>query len=140
MTVWLVAVLLAFAPAPAPSAQKKAAPPPPVTLVGCIGGGASPGAPLTITSLDRTVMYKLSGMSMRKYIGQRVSIVGSSDQKKLKIVGGFVPSANAAAQAGALDPAKAAILAEPLSTAAKQDQQLPEFKVKSVQTLQGACE
>jgi hypothetical protein len=145
VSAWLIAAILTFAPLlqssqPSSSNQKKAGPPPPITIVGCVGGGASPGAPLTITSLDRTVMYKLAGMNMRRYIGQRVSIVGTSDSKKVKIVGGLVPSPNAAAQAGALDPAKAAIAAEPLSTAAKQDQTLPEFKVKSVQTLQGGCE
>ena len=143
MNTWLLAAVLALAPlaqSSQPSTQKKAGPPPPVTLVGCVGGGASPGAPLTITSLDHTLAYKLSGMNMRRYIGQRVSIVGTSDTRRLKIVGGLTPSPNAAAQAGALDPAQAAIAAEPLSTAAKQDQTLPEFKVKSVQTLQGGCE
>jgi hypothetical protein len=138
MLILLTAAALAAAPQqPAP---KKTAPPPPLTLTGCIGGGKAPGDPLTITSVDRTIVYRLSGMNMRRYIGQRVSIVGTSDPRRLKIVGGLTPSPNAAAQAGALDPAKAAIAAEPLSTAAKSDQQLPELRVKSVQRLEGGCQ
>lgn len=138
MIAWLVAGAIAAAAQSAPA--RKAAPPPPITVTGCVGGGKAPGDPLTLTSVDRTIVYRLTGLNMRRYIGQRVSLVGSNEVRRFRIVGGLTPSPNAAAQAGALDPAKAAIAAEPLSTAAKSNQQLPEFRVKSVQPIAGACE
>ena len=148
MRHWLAAAVgvpmltVAMAAQSGTTADKKPAPKPAptvVTLTGCVGGGKSAGAPLTLTSADGTVAYKLSGKNMRKYLGQQVTITGSNDTRRLKIVGGLVPSANAAAQAGALDPARAAVAADPLSTAAKDDQQLPEFRVKSVQTSGASC-
>jgi hypothetical protein len=121
------------------TADKKPAPKPAptvVTLTGCVGGGKSAGAPLTLTSADGTVAYK----NMRKYLGQQVTITGNNDTRRLKIVGGLVPSANVAAQAGAIDPSRAAVASDPLSTAAKDDQQLPEFRVRSVQTSGASCQ
>ena len=119
--------------------EAKPAPPSVVTLTGCVGGGKSAGDPFTLTSADGTVAYKLSGKNMRQYLGRQVTIVGNNDTRRLKIVGGLVPSANAAAQAGAMDPTRAAVAADPLSTAAKNDQQLPEFRVKAVQTSGQSC-
>jgi len=117
----------------------KPAPPSIVTLTGCVGGGKSAGDPFTLTSKDGTVAYKLSGKNMRQYLGRQVTIVGNNDTRRVKIVGGLVPSANVAAQAGAMDPTRAAVAADPLSTAAKDDQQLPEFRVKAVQTSGESC-
>lgn len=124
--------------------KKKPAPKPAtpstVTISGCVGGGKSAGDPFTLTSGDGTIAYKLSGKNMRQYLGRQVTIVGSNDTRRLKIVGGLYPSPNAAAQAGALDPGRAAVAADPLSTAAKNDQQLPEFIVKAVQTTGASCQ
>jgi len=119
--------------------QPKPAPPAIVTLTGCVGGGKSAGEPFTLTSGDGTVAYKLSGKNMRQYLGRQVTIVGNNDTRRLKIVGGLVPSANVAAQAGAMDPTRAAVASDPLSTATKNDQQLPEFRVKAVQTSGASC-
>ena len=124
------------------AAEKKPAAKPPTTVValtGCVGGGRSAGEPFTITSDDGTIAYKLSGKNMRQYLGHRVTIVGSNDTRRLKVVGGLYPSPNVAAQAGALSATKAAVAADPISTAAKTDQQLPEFRVKSVQSSGASC-
>ena len=150
MRHWLAALVgismlpVALAAQNGTTAEKKPAPkpaPPPsiVTLTGCIGGGKSAGDPFTLTSADGTVAYKLSGKNMKQYLGRQVTIVGNNDTRRLKIVGGLVPSANVAAQAGAMDPTRAAVAADPLSTAAKDDQQLPEFRVKAVQTSGASC-
>ena len=124
-------------------AEKKPAPAKPpttvVALTGCVGGGRSAGEPFTITSDDGTIAYKLSGKNMRQYLGHRVTIVGSNDTRRLKVVGGLYPSPNVAAQAGALSATKAAVASDPISTAAKTDQQLPEFRVKSVQSSGASC-
>ena len=136
----LLVVTLAAQSGTAP--EKKPAPKPAsstVTLTGCVGGGKSAGDPFTLTNGDGTIAYKLSGKNMRQYLGREVTIIGSNDTRRLKVVVGLTPSANAAAQAGAIDPAQAAVAADPLSTAAKNDQQLPEFRVRSVQTSGVSC-
>lgn len=127
------------------SAEKKKPAPKPatpttVTISGCVGGGKAAGDPFTLTSGDGTIAYKLSGKNMRQYLGRQVTIVGSNDTRRLKIVGGLYPSPNAAAQAGAISPGQAAVAADPLSTAAKNDQQLPEFRVKAVQSNGQSCQ
>jgi adenylylsulfate kinase-like enzyme len=141
--VWIPMLTVGMAAQSGTTAEKKPeskpAPPAVVTLTGCVGGGKSAGDPFTLTSADGTVAYKLSGKNMRQYLGRQVTIVGNNDTRKLKVVGGLVPSANVAAQAGAMDPTRAAVASDPLSTAAKNDQQLPEFRVKAVQTSGASC-
>ena len=77
---------------------------------------------------------------MRRYVGRRVTVLGSSDSARVKVVGGLTPSPNAAAQAGALDPVKAAVAADPLLTSPAGGQQLPQFRVRSVRGLGVACD
>jgi hypothetical protein len=119
--------------------EKAPKPPSTLTISGCVSGGRSVGDPFTLVSDDGSIAYKLSGKNMKQYLGRRVTIVGSNDTRRLKIVGGLYPSPNAAAQAGAMNGAQTAIAADPLSTAAKNDQQLPEFRVKSVQASGASC-
>src|SRR5258707_109304 len=118
----LAAALVAVRPAATGSQSPKPATKPVptvVTLTGCVGGGKSAGEPFTLSSEDGSVAYKLTGISMRRYEGERVQIVGGPDTRRFRIVGGLTPSPNAAAQAGALDPARAAIAADPLLTSPK---------------------
>ena len=83
--------------------------------------------------------YRLSGMSLRDYIGQRVLIAGAVvETKRLTIKGGLTPNANVAAQAGAMDPARAAV-ASAGGAAGPGTVDLPEFKVKSVRPVSGGC-
>ena len=68
-------------------------------------------------------------------------MVGATLGRNLTIRGGLLPSPNVAAQAGAMDPAKAAIANMPGATAgAEGSVVLPEFRVARVRALDGACQ
>ena len=136
MTIICAGTLLA---AQSSAQQKKEAAPKPITLSGCVG--RDPSAPNQYTLSDETgaATYRLSGMDVRSYFGQRVQIVGGvPERRRLKIVGGLQPSANAAAQAGAIDPVRAATEAAG-GSAGPGNVQLPEFRVKSVRPVSGTC-
>ena len=111
-----------------------------MSLIGCVGPGNAAGDAFTLSNDEGTIAYRLSGVNMRRYVGHRVTVFGSSDSARVKIVGGLMPSPNAAAQAGALDPAKAAVAADPFLTSPAGGQQLPQFRVRSVRGLGGACD
>lgn len=105
-----------------------------VTLVGCVASdGALPGE-YTIVDAKRDTTYRLRGTDMRSYVGQRVEVTRESPPR-VKITGGLVPSPNAAAQAGAVDPPPAAAMGPTgLST-----RHVEEFHVKSVRPVSGTC-
>ena len=111
-----------------------------ISLTGCVGPANAAGDAFTLSNDDGTTAYRLSGVNMRRYVGRRVTVSGSSDSARVKIVGGLTPSPNAAAQVGALDPAKAAVAADPFLTSPAGQQQLPQFRVRSVRGVGGACE
>jgi hypothetical protein len=68
-----------------------------------------------------------------------VQLAGAvAESKKLVIKGGLLPNANVAAQAGAMDPARAAV-ASSGGAAGPGTVDLPEFKVKSVRPVSGGC-
>lgn len=110
----------------------------PITLTGCVEAGANPNE---FTIDDEAVgKYKVSGGRISRFVGRHVEVVGTPDTGRLRIRGGLYPSPNAAGQAGAMDPVKAAIAAQPGGTSAGTGGvQLPELKVKSVKTLSGGC-
>jgi hypothetical protein len=56
---------------------------------------------------------------------------------RLKITGGLLPSPNVAAQAGAIDPSQAANASSGGNGVGSGE--LPEFRVKTVRQLGGAC-
>src|SRR5215467_13509880 len=99
------AVLLAQAPA---EPQKKADPNQPVTLNGCVVREAASDSSYTFTDTNG-LKYRLAGKSVSKYSGMSVEVVGLVDNRKLKVVGGLWPTPNVAAQAGNIDPGKAAV-------------------------------
>jgi hypothetical protein len=109
-----------------------------ISLSGCIVRGET--APDQYTLDDQAEgKYRLTGLSLRDYIGQRVQIAGGVVQtKRLKIKTGLTPDANTAAQAGAMDPARAAMAAAG-GSAGPGTVDLPEFKVKSVRPVDGGC-
>lgn len=83
--------------------------------------------------------YRLSGINLRDYIGQNVLIAGAVvETKRLVIKGGLTPTPNVAAQAGAMDPARAAV-ASAGGAAGPGTVELPEFKVRSVRPASGGC-
>ena len=119
----------------------KAASPSTMSLIGCVAKGNAASDAVSLSNDDGTIAYRLSGVDMRRYVGHRVTVFGRSDSARVKIVGGLTPSPNAAAQAGALDPAKAAVAADPfLTSPAGAPQLLPQFRDRSVRGLVGSCD
>jgi hypothetical protein len=125
---------------PPPAAATKGASPM-LTLSGCVSrDAATPGA-FTFSDAETGAKYRVSGVSLRKYNGQRVEITGQSGEKRVTVRGGLYPSPNMAGQAGAIDPAKAAIANMPGgSNTGTGGVQLPAFRVASVRSLSGSCQ
>ena len=113
---------------------------PMLTLSGCLSRDtATPGA-FTFSDAETGARYRVSGVSLRKYNGQRVEITGQPGEKRVTVRGGLFPSPNMAGQAGAIDPAKAAIANMPGgSNTGTGSVQLPAFRVASVRSLSGSC-
>ncbi len=130
----------AFAQDKTQSKPAKPTPPPKVlTLSGCVVRGETPPGQYTIEDKEEGVTYRLTGTDVRDYIGRRVQVVGGvPSRRRLTIVGGLTPNANVAAQAGDMDPARAA-MAGAGGSAGPGTVQLPEFKVKSVRPVSGGC-
>ena len=139
-TVLLVGiVLIGAAPAAAQKREEAKSAPKPITLTGCVQRGESAPDRFTLSENKESQNYRLTGTDVRDYVGRRVQIVGGvPSSRRLKIVGGLTPSANAAAQAGAMDPARAAV-ASAGGTAGPGTVELPEFKVRSVRPVTGEC-
>src|SRR5439155_15410166 len=108
----------------------------PITLSGCVN--RDPTGHVTLTDADNGTTYRLTGKSLRRYVGRSVQIVG--DSRRVTIKGGLLPSPNAAAQAGALDPTRAAVAAAPGGTESGTGVvELPDFRVNRVQPVAGEC-
>lgn len=144
MLIDFVSVLLATmtvaqsGPAPAaPAAGKETKAP--IVLSGCVSRDSA--TPTSVTFSDTGgAKYRLSGVSVKKYVGQRVELVGGPG-RRLSIRGGLVPSANVAAQAGYMDPAQAAVAGMPGgANSGTGDVVLPEFRVTRVRALDGSCQ
>jgi hypothetical protein len=123
--------------------DKKDKPPKPapkvLTLSGCVVRGETTPGQYTLEDKEDGTTYRLTGTDVRDYIGRRVQIVGGTPSpRRLTIVGGLTPNANVAAQAGDMDPARAA-MAGAGGVAGPGTVQLPEFRVKSVRPVSGAC-
>jgi hypothetical protein len=109
-----------------------------ITLSGCVVRGETTPGQYTIEDKDAGTKYRLTGTDVRDYIGRRVQIVGGVPSRRFTVVGGLTPNANVAAQAGDMDPARAATAAAG-GVAGPGTVQLPEFRVKSVRPVSGAC-
>src|SRR5262245_7819239 len=105
-----------------------------ITMSGCVQKGETPAGGYTL--FDGTTQYRLTGVDVRDYVGRRVEVSGG-DTKRLKIVGGLLPSANVAAQAGNMDPARAATKAADASMV--NGTGTPEFRVRSIKPVTGSC-
>jgi len=116
------------------------APPAPrvVSLTGCVEKGTTPNQYTIRDSMNGR--YEVSGNDIKRYLGQRVQVAGTPGSTRFRVKGGLWPNPNVAAQAGSMDPAKAAVAAMPGGPyAGTGDIALPTFKVKAVRTLAGAC-
>lgn len=147
MTRALQALLLAgiLASGAAASAQQtreatpKNQPDRPISLTGCVEKGSTPSQ-YTITDMQNG-KYEVSGSNIARYVGRRVQVAGSAGSSRFRVVGGLWPNPNVAAQAGDMDPAKAALATQPGGPySGTGEVALPTFKVKSVRTMSGACE
>ena len=142
-TVLLVGMALLYvAPAAAVATAQKSEPskqaPKSITLSGCVQRGESGSDQFTLSEKKGSQIYRLTGTDLRDYVGRRVQIVGGVPSNRFRIVGGLTPSPNAAAQAGAVDPARAATAAAS-GSAGPGTVELPEFRVKSVRPITGSC-
>jgi hypothetical protein len=111
----------------------------PVTMSGCVTRDTAGVGQFTFTDSVDGTQYRLSGRNVDKYSGMSVQIVGIVDTRRLKIVGGLLPSPNIAAQAGAIDPGKAAVAALGGGTTGTGNVELPTLKVTRVGLGQGEC-
>jgi hypothetical protein len=121
--------------------QDKKAPPKPktISLSGCVVRDERIPTQFTLEDKADGGTYRLTGINMSDYVGRRVQIGGAiPDSKKLVIKGGLTPSANVAAQAGDMDPARAAMATQG-GAAGPGIVNLPEFRVKSVRPVSGGC-
>ena len=111
-----------------------------LTISGCIARSDAGTDQFTIVDQTNTT-YRLSGGQVRDYVGKRVEVVGGVvNSKKLQISGGLRPTPNVAAQAGAIDPAQAAVAAAGGSAPGTGPAPTLEFKVKSIRPAEGACD
>lgn len=114
--------------------KKKDTAPKLVTLVGCVTTDENVPGQYTIVDSNGDALYRLTGTDMRGYVGQQVEVTGGPP-RRFTVRGGLLPSPNAAAQAGAIDPPPAAAATPAMPGTAPA----PEFRVKSVKSVPGKC-
>ena len=107
-----------------------------VTHDGCIV--ASPTTKNAFTLDEEGQTYVLKGVDVRDFVGKRVQVIGAPP-RRFTVVGGLYPSPNVAAQAGGIDPTKAAIASQSGPTS-QSSRPTVEFTVKSVRLLSETCE
>jgi hypothetical protein len=115
------------------------APPTNVELTGCVSLTPTEGGQFAFVDGASGGTYRLNGKGLKKYAGQRISIVGDPSSKRPKIRLGLWPSPNVAAQAGALDPAQESI-ARQSGGAASVREPAPELRVVRVRGVEGSCQ
>ena len=111
------------------------------TVTGCVSREEA-GDVFTLADI-RSGAFQLTGVDLRKYVGQRVEAKGTT--RRLRIVGGLWPTPNIAAQSGAIDPLQTTIAAMPGSgtrgtepgTAAPPP--AAELRVERIRTVKGRC-
>jgi hypothetical protein len=148
LTYGLVALLVLFHAAPGSAAQSEkatakapAAESKEIRLNGCISRDAARPGQFNFLDNDSGDKYRLTGKGLRKFAGHRVEIVGGPPGKGVTFRTGLWPSPNVAAQAGALDPATAAVAKLPGGAAdAAGVNPLPEFHVVKLRGVDGGCQ
>jgi len=138
LAIPLIAALL-FGSAPAEEQKKKQAPPKVVSLTGCVERDETAPDQYTVTDTTEGVKYRVTGKDFREYLGRSVQVDGGVVVKGIVIKGGLQPTANIAAQAGALDPSRAAVEAQTSGATTGSSTNLQEFRVKTIRTAGGSC-
>jgi hypothetical protein len=133
-----VLVIVFAASVGAQDKQDKKASPTRLELTGCVSVAPEVNGQFSFVDANGGT-YRLSGKGLKKYAGQRVTIVSDSSNKGLQFRTGLWPSPNVAAQAGALDPAQESIARQP-GGAANVPQPVNELKVVRVRSAEGACQ
>ena len=121
------------------AAQDQPKTPTALELTGCVSLNPAVGGQYAFVDTASGGTYRLNGKNLKKYAGQRVSLVGDTSTKRLKFKTGLWPSPNIAAQAGALDPAQESI-ARNSGGATNLPDGTPELKVVRVHGVDGACQ
>lgn len=99
----------------------------PLTLAGCIQ--PDPANPQRFTLSDKTgTSYRLTGANLKAY-----------GWRNVRVLGGLVPSPNLAAQAGAIDPTRAAMEYQGANRPDTGKIQSIEFNVTRVRRGIGSC-
>jgi hypothetical protein len=132
----LIATLLAAQATPPTALEKK--PAALISVTGCISQDAAAPGSYLFSDPSTGASYRVSGLDGAKAAGQRGHIVIGTGSRRVTIRGGLVPSPNVAAQAGALDPAKAANARTP-STPGTPSASLPEFRAERIRISSGSC-
>jgi hypothetical protein len=122
--------------APKPKSEQ----PGPLTLTGCVQRSDTGVDQFTLFNRKEKTTYRLTGASARRFVGQRVEVVGTETApKRLQISGGLLPTPNVAAQAGAMDPAQAATARAGGSAPGTGPAPTLDFRVKSIRPTEGGC-
>jgi hypothetical protein len=135
ITAFLLTIVAANA-----QTEKKPRGPKTVTISGCVERDETTPDQFTVTDAQEGVKYRVTGKDFREYVGRRVELDGGLVVKGVKIRGGLQPNPNVAAQAGAIDPSRAAVQAAtsgPSLPPSAEDVQ--EFRVKTLRAAAGAC-
>jgi hypothetical protein len=128
--------LILVAAADIAGAQSVPAPTPPIaspakqaiTLIGCVQSDSAKPGWFTLSDRNTGTTYRLTGANVKAYVWRNV-----------RIVGGLVPSPNIAAQAGAIDPTKAAMAYQGANPPGTGNVGVLEFNVTRVRRLTGSC-
>ena len=129
--------LSAFAQTQTSGDEQKPAKNKSLTLTGCVDKTDTAGE-WTLVDKKTGETYKLTGRDMSAYADRQVQLSGTS-KSKVAVGFGLVPTPNVAAQAGAMDPAQAAMAGSGATGAGRPTVQLPEFTVKTVKVMKPSC-
>jgi hypothetical protein len=135
----VVPLLFAFVTSSAAQSSSNKKAPKVITLSGCVARDEKSPQQFVIKDTHEGT-YRISGRDFREYLGRSVTVDGGEVVKGFVVKGGLLPNPNIAAQAGSLDPSRAAVQAATAQSTTGPDSALPEFKVKKIATVTGECD
>jgi hypothetical protein len=138
LSTLIAAVVATQTIATRPTAPEKNTPPL-MTMTGCVSRDATASGSNLFSETRPGATDRPSGFDLRKDADQRGQIVVGTGSRRVTIRGGLVPSPNVAAQAGALDPGKAAIGGPPSAPGGMGTAPLPEFRAEREHVIAGSC-